>query len=154
MYRPDIEAIFWPQLNTTGIYVEPKTIRFLPLNKKINDYRSLSNYLKEFSDFIHWYEQMFDRKPFIKKSLWPDWNKLKPDYSGRISTILSNRTTSADTSLRWFRTLPTPIFKRITDVIPTETHCVPRSNRYPYHSLAWWFSGNFRFSLSDLQCIH
>lgn len=35
----------------------------------INDYRSLSNYLKEFSDFIHWYEQMFDRKPFIKKSL-------------------------------------------------------------------------------------
>ena len=31
----------------------------------INDYRSLSNYLKEFSDFIHWYEQMFDRKPFI-----------------------------------------------------------------------------------------
>ena len=35
----------------------------------INDYRSLSNYLKEFSDFIHWHEQMFDRKPFIKKSL-------------------------------------------------------------------------------------
>lgn len=35
----------------------------------INDYRSLSNYLREFSDFIHWYEQMFDRKPFIKKSL-------------------------------------------------------------------------------------
>ena len=35
----------------------------------INDYRSLSNYLKEFSDFIHWYEQMFDRKPFVKKSL-------------------------------------------------------------------------------------
>ena len=30
----------------------------------INDYRSLSNYLKEFSDFIHWYEQMFDRKPW------------------------------------------------------------------------------------------
>ena len=35
----------------------------------INDYRSLSNYLKEFSDFIHWYEQMFDRKPYVKKSL-------------------------------------------------------------------------------------
>ena len=31
----------------------------------INDYRSLSNYLKEFSDFIHWYEQMFARKPWI-----------------------------------------------------------------------------------------
>ena len=76
----------------------------------INDYRSLSNYLKEFSDFIHWYEQMFDRKPFIKKSLWLDWNKLKPDYSGRISTILSNRTTSAGIPLRWFRTLPTPCF--------------------------------------------
>ena len=31
----------------------------------ITDYRNLSYYLKEFSDFIHWYEQMFDHKPFI-----------------------------------------------------------------------------------------
>lgn len=35
-----------------------------PMCGLINDYRSLSNYLKEFSDFIHWYEQMFDRKPW------------------------------------------------------------------------------------------
>ena len=34
-----------------------------------DNYRNLSHYLREFSDFIHWYEQMFDRKPFIKKSL-------------------------------------------------------------------------------------
>ena len=31
-----------------------------------DNYRNLSHYLREFSDFIHWYEQMFDRKPWIK----------------------------------------------------------------------------------------
>ena len=64
-----------------------------------------------------------------------------------ISGIVSNRTTSMGTPLRWFRILPTPLFLRITDVIPTETHCVPHSNRYPYNSLAWWFFRKFSIFL-------
>ena len=63
----------------------------------INDYRSLSNYLQEFSDFIHWYEQMLSQ------------------------------------------------LKHTAYLIVTET------------PITVWrddFSGNFRFSLSDLQCIH
>ena len=42
---------------------------------------------------------------------------------------------------------PTPPFLRITDVIPTETHCVPHNNRYPYNSLSWWFFRKFSIFL-------
>ena len=34
-----------------------------------DNYRNLSHYLREFSDFIHWYEQMFDRKPWERECL-------------------------------------------------------------------------------------
>ena len=56
-------------------------------------------------------------------------------------------------------TMPTPLFLRITDVIPTETHCVPRSNRYPYNSLAWWFFRKFSIflkwpSMYSLKWLH
>ena len=81
---------------------------------------------------------MFDRKPFIKKSLWPDRNKLKPDYSGRISTNLSNRTTSTGTPLRLFSTPPHPFFKRITSVIPI-SHCVPHTHKGRINCCAWKF---------------
>ena len=74
-------------------------------------------------------------------------------------SALSNRTTSADIPLRWFLILPTPLFFRITDVIPMETHSVPHSNRYPYNSLAWWVFREFSIflkwpSMYSLKWLH
>ena len=67
MFFRDIKVI--EEIGCCAPKVPPSTQKGQPkltfLCGLINDYRSLSNYLKEFSDFIHWYEQMFDRKPFI-----------------------------------------------------------------------------------------
>ena len=102
---------------------------------------------------------MFDRKPWEQECLWLGWDKFKSDCHGRISTILSNRTTSAGTPLGLFlTTLPPPSFLRITDVIPI-SHCVPHSNRDPYNSQAWWFFRKFSIflkwpSMYSLKWLH
>ena len=84
-----------------------------------------------------------------------DWiEKIQVRLYGRISTILSNRTTSTGTPLGLFSTPPHPVFQKDNRCYPDFALRTPYLQRAYQQLCVKIFPENFRFSLSDLQCIH
>ena len=80
--------------------------------------------------------------------------KFKSGYYGRISTILSNRTTSTGTPLGLFSTPPHPVFQKDNTCYPDFTLRTPYS-QWAYQQLyVKIFPEIFRFPQTCLLCIH